>query len=162
MNWADIIILLIVLVSVGISVMRGFVREVLSLVAWVAAFWVAAAFAHPASGWLAPYIELETVRLVVAFVGVMILTLLAAGLVNLAIAKLLASAGLSGTDRLLGAVFGLARGVAVVMVAVLLAGLTSVPTADWWGESRTLAVCEAAAIHVITWLPPDLAKNFSF
>lgn len=162
MNWADIAILVVIMVSLVISVMRGFVREVLSLVAWIAAFWVAAALATPASVLLEPHIEIETLRVVVAFIVVMIVTLIVAGLVNLAIGKLLASAGLSGTDRLLGAVFGIARGAAIVGIAVLLAGLTPLPGQPWWAESRILVPFENAALYVLRWLPPDLAKNFSF
>lgn len=162
MNWADILILLVVVVSIVISLVRGFVREVLSLVAWVAAFWVAAAFAAPVSVLLEPYIDIATLRMVIAFIAAMIVTLIAAGLVNLVIAKLISHTGLSGTDRMLGALFGAARGAAIVGIAVLLAGLTPLPAQPWWAQSRAIAPFENAAIYVLRWLPPDLAKNFSF
>ena len=162
MNWADIAILATLLISVVVSILRGFVKEVLSLVAWVAAFWVAATFAAPASGLLEPYIQIPTARVVLAFVAVLLATLIAAGLVNYLIGKLVEGTGLSGTDRLLGAIFGFARGAAVVSIVVLLGGLTTLPAEPWWREARTIAPFEAVAIHVLDWLPPDLARNFSF
>ncbi|MEQ8233006.1 MAG: CvpA family protein [Gammaproteobacteria bacterium] len=162
MNWADIAILAVILISVVVSVLRGFVKEVLSLAAWVLAFWAAANFAAPVSAVLEPHIALPTARLVVAFVAVLIAALVAVGLVNFLVGKLLEGTGLSGTDRLLGAVFGFARGAAVVVIAVLLAGLTALPAEPWWREARTIAPFQAAALRVLDWLPPDLAKNFSF
>ncbi|MEQ8660084.1 MAG: CvpA family protein [Gammaproteobacteria bacterium] len=162
MNWADIAILAVILISVLVSILRGFVKEVLSLVAWIVAFWAAATFAAPASTLLEPYVALPTARLVIGFVAVLVAALLAVGLINFVIGKLLEGAGLSGTDRLLGAVFGFARGAAVVVIAVLLAGLTALPAEPWWREARIIAPFEAAALRVLEWLPPDLARNFSF
>ena len=155
MNWADITIACIILISVLISVFRGFVREVLSLLAWVAAFWVASTFGASASVLLEPYI-------VLAFIGVLILTLMAAGLVNHLISQFMEKTGLSGTDRMLGALFGLARGAAIVIIAVLAAGLTTIPGEAWWQTSQLLAPFETAALYVLNWIPPDLAKYFSF
>lgn len=162
MNWADITIACIILISVLISVFRGFVREVLSLLAWVAAFWVASTFGASASVLLEPYITIPTARIVLAFIGVLILTLMAAGLVNHLISQFMEKTGLSGTDRMLGALFGLARGAAIVIIAVLAAGLTTIPGKAWWQTSQLLAPFETAALYVLKWIPPDLAKYFSF
>lgn len=162
MNFADIGIIAIIGISVLVSIFRGFVREILSLVAWVAAFWVAAKFAVPASELLEPWLKMPTARIVLAFIGILIVTLLVAGVINYLIAKLLDKTGLSGTDRLLGAVFGLARGAAIVIIAVLGAGLTPITGEDWWAASPTLAPFETAAVHVVNWMPADLAKHFSF
>ncbi|MGB1883221.1 MAG: CvpA family protein, partial [Gammaproteobacteria bacterium] len=82
MNWVDGAVIGIVLISVLVSVLRGFVREVLSLLAWIAAFWVASAYAVPASELLAPYVTIESARVVLAFVGVLIVTLIAVGIIN--------------------------------------------------------------------------------
>ena len=162
MNLADATILLIILVSVLVSVMRGFVKEILSLVAWVAAFWAAATFAVPVSTALEPHIDIPTLRIVLAFVGVMVVTLIVVGLINYLIARLLESTGLSGTDRMLGALFGFARGAAVVIVAVLVGGLTAAPAKSWWQESQAIVPFEIAAVHVLRYLPPEFSKHFSF
>lgn len=162
MNWVDLAIAGIIGLSVLVSVFRGFVREVLSLLAWVAAFWVATALARPASALLEPYLSVPTARIIVAYIGVMIVTLIAAGLVNYVIGQLLDKAGLSGTDRLLGALFGLARGAVVVLVAVLGAGLTTAPGAHWWQDATALPPFERAALVVIGYMPPDLGKHFSY
>lgn len=162
MNWADITIIVIILVSTVISLFRGFVREVLSLVAWVVAFWAAATFAEPASGLLDPYVTVPTARTVLAFIGVLIAALILGGLVNHLIGLLIDKTGLTGTDRLLGGVFGVARGVAIVAIVVLVAGLTELPAAPWWQASQALGPFETAALRIVNWLPPDLAKHFSY
>ncbi len=162
MNWVDGAVIGIVLISVLVSVLRGFVREVLSLLAWIAAFWVASAYAVPASELLAPYVTIESARVVLAFVGVLIVTLIAVGIINHLIGTLLDKTGLSGTDRLLGAVFGLARGAAIVLVLVLFGGLTKFPADPWWQEAQSLPPFETAALHVISVMPSDLARYFSY
>jgi membrane protein required for colicin V production len=111
---------------------------------------------------LEPHVAGPTARLVIAFVAVLVATLIGVGLVNFLIGKLLESTGLSGTDRLLGALFGFARGAAIVGIVVLLAGLTPLPTQPWWQEARTIAPFETAALYALNWLPPELAGNFAF
>jgi membrane protein required for colicin V production len=125
MNWVDIAIVAIVLISAIISLFRGFVREILSLVVWVAALWAAASFARAGAALLEPYTSIETVRLVAGFVGVLVLALLAGGIVNYVLGRLLEKTGLSGPDRLLGVIFGMLRGVAIVAAIVFVAGLTA-------------------------------------
>ena len=162
MNWVDGAVIGIVLISVLVSVLRGFVREVLSLLAWIVAFWVASAYAVPVSELLASYVTIESARVVLAFVGVLIVTLIAVGIINHLIGTLLDKTGLSGTDRLLGAVFGLARGAAIVLVLVLFGGLTKFPADPWWQEAQSLPPFETAALHVISVMPSDLARYFSY
>lgn len=162
MNWADICIIGVIAISVLISIFRGFVREILSLVAWVAAFWVAAKLALPASDLLEPYLSVPTARVVLAFIGVLVAALLAGGIINHLIGKLIDKTGLSGTDRMLGAVFGLARGAAIIGLVVLAAGLTPVTGELWWQNARTIVPFERAALMIVQWMPPDLAKHFSY
>ena len=100
--------------------------------------------------------------IVLAFIGVLVVALVLSGLVNTLIGRLIEKTGLSGTDRMLGGIFGLLRGVAIVAVVVLIAGLTRIPGASWWQQSQLIAPFETAALQIVDYLPPDLAKNFSY
>jgi len=72
------------------------------------------------------------------------------------------SSGLSGTDRVLGIVFGIARGALVVGVLVLVAGLTPLPQDPWWEQSVLLGRFEAMALWLRSYLPPEVAAYFTF
>ena len=162
MSWPDIAILAIIGISAVISLFRGFVREVLSLAAWVVAFWVAFTFTEQFAKLLEAYIALPSMRSLAAFIVLLIGTLFAIGIVNYLIGKIIDSTGLSGTDRVLGVVFGVVRGVAVVGILVLLAGATPAPQDPWWKESLFLGHFQRLAEYSLQYLPPDFAKHFSY
>lgn len=162
MNWADIAILIIVLLSSLISILRGFVREALSLTGLVIAFWVAFTFSEALSAYLADHIEIPSIRVAVAFAALFIVTLILAAIVNYFAGQLVKKSGLSGSDRMLGIVFGVIRGVAVVAVLVLLAGLTALPQDPWWNESLFMTHFQELAIWLRGFLPPDIAGNFVY
>lgn len=162
MMWADIAIVVIVAVSALVSVVRGFLREVLSLAAWVIALWVAFAFSDTASVWFAGAVPAPSMRALFAFLSLFVGSLLAVGVVNWVIGRLMEKTGLSGTDRLLGLVFGIARGLAVVAVLVLVAGLLHVTDAPWWQESMLLPPFETFARWVVGMMPADLAGHFRY
>ncbi|MFW5909136.1 MAG: CvpA family protein [Thiohalospira sp.] len=162
MIWADYAILLVVAVSAFISVARGFVRESISLAAWVLAFWVALSFAEPLSVWLTGYISLPSARLSVAFLILFITTLILGGLVNNLMGQLVHRTGLTGTDRAVGILFGVGRGVVLAAVLLFLAGLTPLPEDAWWSESLFIDHLEPALHWMRDWLPPDLADHFRF
>ncbi|HYY15797.1 MAG TPA: CvpA family protein, partial [Gammaproteobacteria bacterium] len=138
MNWADYIILAIILLSALLSVGRGFVREVLSLLGWVAALWVSISFSPALSERLYSVVSVPSMRRVLGFLTLFIATLLLAAGVNYLITKLIIKKGLSSTDRALGILFGMARGIAIVAIMVLMAGLTPLPQDPWWKESLLL------------------------
>ena len=162
MNWADIAILSIIGISALLSLFRGFVREVLSLAAWVAAFWVAFAFTERGAGYLTDYISIPSARYVAAFVVLLVASLFVIGILNHLVAKLIDKTGLTGTDRMLGMVFGIVRGVAIVGVIVFLAGLTPVPRDPWWSESILMGHFQELALIAISFLPPDWMSHFSY
>ncbi len=162
MTWIDYAVLAIIGVSVLFSVIHGFVRELLSLASWVSAFLVAQYFAAQVAALLPAAVPNESLRLLAGFLAVFLLVLLAATLLAIAISSLIKRAGLGAADRLLGAVFGLVRGVAVVMVIVLLAGLTALPTTPAWRQAMTSAPLEALANTVKVWLPSDLSKHINY
>lgn len=135
MNWLDLVCLGVIAVSAMISLVRGFVREVLSVVVWVAAFWLSLRYAQTLAVYGQAYIDSPTIRLVAAFAALFILTLLVGALVNYLAGVLVGRTGLSGTDRALGVVFGGLRGVLILGVLVLAAGLTALPRETWWRSS---------------------------
>ncbi len=136
MNWADIAILGIVLLSSLISLKRGFVKEALSLAGLVAAFIIAMLFGGSLAALFVDSIPSADTRKVVAFAILFISTLVVAGLANYLIGELVKMTGLSGTDRLLGTIFGLIRGVLVVIVILLLlSALVPLDQEDWWQQS---------------------------
>lgn len=161
LNWADLFILTVVGISALLSVLRGLVKEVLSLVGWIAACWIAFRWSGPAGLVLAGTLGVSpSVRTAIGFVALLVAVLFAFGLLNFLIGKLLASTGLSATDRMLGVLFGIARGVAIITVVVMFAGLTSLPRDPWWRQSLFLPRLEPAARWAIGRLPAEFAKHF--
>lgn len=162
MLWVDYLIIGIVLVSAVIGLFRGFIKEVISVVTWIVAFFVALYFTVPASGLLENSISTPSLRKAVAGAVLFVGVLLAGGIINFLIGKLVLKSGLAGTDRTLGGVFGLVRGGAVVLLLMLLAALTPMPKDPWWRESTIIPHMEPYAIQVRNLLPPDVAKHFEF
>jgi len=130
----DIIILGVVLISAVIGLVRGLLKEVLSLASWVAAFILALYFAPPVADRLAGQLADESVRLVVAFIAVFLVTLIAGGIVQWLASLLVKGTGLSGTDRFLGFLFGSARGILACIVA-LIALRQFAAAGQWWDGS---------------------------
>jgi membrane protein required for colicin V production len=134
---ADIIILIIVLLSAVIGLIRGLFRELLSLLVWFAAVALALYFSSPLGDALAGQIEDESVRTVVAFFIIFLTTLIAGGIVQVLVKQLISSTGLTGTDRFLGFLFGSARGVLVCIVGLIALKAFEIE-AEWWTESRII------------------------
>ncbi len=162
MNWVDYLIIGIILISAGISVVRGFIKEVLSLVSWAVALWVAVMFYAHLASLLTSYIDTATLRFFIAFIILFIVTLILGALVNHLISQLVEKTGLSGTDRALGVMFGILRGVAIVTILVLVAGVTPMPSDNWWQDSLLLQHFEDLAVWVKQLLPADVADHVNF
>lgn len=162
MNWADWAILGIFAISVLVSLLRGFVREAMSLAVWVLAFWAAFTFAEPGAGWLERFVDLPSARLTLAFALIFLLALGLGGLVTYLVGQLVDKTGMTGTDRMVGMVFGAVRGVALVTVVVMLAGLTPFPRDPWWQESRLLPFFERASLWASRYLPETLGSQIGY
>ena len=158
----DYSVLLIVGVSILISVMRGLVREALALAGWVAAFWLAASYTVLLAPLLPDAIPDETLRMLAAFVALFLGTLLIATLLTIALSELVKKLGLGAVDRGLGALFGLARGLLIMLVLVLLGGLTPLPHHGFWRNAMLSAPFEAFVAVVRPWLPEQLAKRINY
>jgi membrane protein required for colicin V production len=139
LNAADWAILTVIGLSMILSLMRGFIREALSLVGWVLAFLVAMVFAERLAYLLAGSIQDPTGRHIVAFAVLFVLTLIVVALLAKLLQSLVEFAGLGGLDRLLGMAFGFARGVFVLLAAVtILRPALQLEQYEWWRQSRLL------------------------
>jgi len=136
--YADYAVLGIIAISILVGVVRGFIKEALSLVVWAAAFLVAFQYSGALAALLEYKIELPSARTALAFSGLFLGVLLIGGLLTFLVGKLVEKTGLSGTDRLLGGVFGSIRGLFLVIAMMLVAGLTPVPQDPWWQSSRAI------------------------
>ena len=162
MNAADIAILLILTVSSLLSLMRGLVREILSLVSWVLAVWVAFRFCGEAGGLLSSLMAEGPLRTGVSFLALLIGTLIVLGLIGTLLARAVAASGLGSTDKVLGMWFGFLRGLAILVVLVLLAGLTPLPQQEWWHSSLLLPRLVPLAQWAISFMPPPFAGYFGY
>ena len=162
MTVIDIVVLAIVGISVVLGVFRGLVREVLALVAWVAAFLLANLLAPDAAHLLPRAMASEEIRLLVSFVVLFIVVLVALSVLAVLASKVVKVVGLGPADRAVGGVFGLARGLLVVLILALLAGLTTLPRQAAWREAALRGPLEASAEYVRGWLPADLSKRIKY
>jgi membrane protein required for colicin V production len=162
MTVIDIAVLVIVGISVLIGVLRGLVREVLALVAWVGAFLLANLLAPDAAKLLPQTMASEEILLLVSFVVVFIVALVGLSVLAIIGSKVVKVVGLGPADRVVGGFFGLTRGVLIVMILVLLAGLTSLPRQPMWRNAALSGPLEACAGYVKGWLPADLSKRIKY
>lgn len=159
MIWIDFVLLGIVALSVLLGLWRGFVREALSLIAWVSAFWVGMRFSPMVAVGFSDYISLAPLRTGLAFAALFLATLVIVGLINWLIVRLVRAAGFGFADRLAGMVFGAGRGVVLVSVAVLLAGMTVITEEPWWRDSIMVGYCQEFAGWFGTFIPADMADS---
>lgn len=158
----DYAILAIVGLSVFLSIMRGFIREVLALVGWVAAFMVARIYTLELAPLLPQAIPSEALRFLAAFIILFLATLLVCSLLAIALAQLFKNIGLNWVDRSLGALFGILRGLLVVATLVFLAGFTNLPKDARWRTAMFSAPLEALVLSAMPWFPQDIAKHVKY
>lgn len=160
--WVDYAILAIMAVSALVSLVRGFVKEGISLLGWIAAFWLAITFTADVATLLEPHISVPSLRQGVAFAALFVAALLASGLAIYLVGMLAEKTGLSGTDRILGVLFGLGRGAVIVALLVLLAGFTELPRDPWWHQSVFIPHFHALAEQIQSLLPQEVSQQFQF
>ena len=158
----DYVVLLILAASIVISVLRGLVKEVLSLAGWLVAFIVANRYGADLAALLPALIPAGTTRLVCGFAILFIGTLMLSALVNVAIAHIIRASGLQIVDRGLGGLFGFARGVVIVMTVMILAGMTDLPRQPVWRDALLSGVAESAVRTIKPWLPDAWAERVNF
>jgi membrane protein required for colicin V production len=160
--WIDVVILALIALSAILSLFRGFVREAVALATWLIALWVAMAFYEDLAAILSQWISVPSAQKITAFAVLFISVLLLGAIVNYLAGKVVDKTGLTGTDKLLGIVFGVARGGVIVAILVLLAGLTPLPQDPWWQDSQFLGYFQELAMWLRSYLPDDIADSISY
>jgi len=162
MTGLDWIIVLILVASVFRSLMRGLVEEVFSLAAWIVAF-IGAKWGAVVVGPILP-IGVESERMhyfagfAVVFLAMMIIVFVTGHMVKNSVEAV----GLKSVDKVIGGVFGLLRGLVILVGLTLAAGLTQLPKTDFWRQSSLSHALEIMAIQIKPLLPERLSKYISF
>jgi membrane protein required for colicin V production len=138
---------------------RGLLAEIFGLIGWVAAFFVASHYVER----LVPYIPADwpggaLTQWLLAFAAIAVGVVIVAGIGSAVIARLVAASGLDGVDRSLGLMFGIVRGVLLVLVLVVLAGLTELPKKDFWRDALLRPYAEQGVHKLKPLLPEALAR----
>ena len=157
MNQFDYLILAIIGFSGLLGLFRGLIKELMSLVAYIVAATAAVWWGPQASLWIEGWVANPLVRSAVAYLIVFILALLGVGLINMALSALIERTGLSTADHGFGMMFGLLRGIVLVLVLVTVAGYTQMPTESWWLESSLVKNAIHLIMRIKLYLPPDIA-----
>ena len=174
-TWIDIIIVVVFLISTTIALLRGFVREAISIATWIAAIWLALRYSEQVSFLLPGAIDsanfslgeesgqVSNLRVGVAFVLIMVGTLIFGALINFVLSQVMKTQILRGVDRIMGMFFGLARASVIITILVMTAAaFTALPESTTWKMSRLIKPFEYAAIWVVKQLPERYAHRFKF
>ncbi len=162
MIWIDYTILGLILISSIIGLFRGLVREAFSLIIWVFAIWVGLTFSRQFSSFLENVISIPSARIAVAFSILFIVTLILGAIISFLLGELVKKTGLTGSDRFAGMIFGVVRGMIVVAMVVMLAGLTPLPEDSWWKESVLIPPFQSLAVWLRDHIPSGLAGYVSY
>jgi membrane protein required for colicin V production len=160
MTVVDVVVIFVICLSALFSLIRGFVKESISLATWIIAIWLAATFAPKLAAALPSGIESEAVRQAVGFGILFVLTLIVGAIVNTLVNQVVKKTGLSGADRVFGVAFGILRGALIIMVFVVIGGMTPLPDSEWWQSSTLLQWFESAVIVIQDYIPEDLNLSY--
>lgn len=139
MSTIDWLIIAVVILSTLLSLKRGFVKEVLSLLTWVVAFVVSVKFSDQMQGLLIEQVQNDQIRYIVSFVSLFVASLVVGALVSYLLGSLIQVTGLSSTDRVLGMLFGFARGSLIVVAFVSLLSLSpAIEETAFWKTSQLI------------------------
>lgn len=160
MTGFDYAVIGILLASMLLGLWRGLVYEVLSLLGWPLAFMLSWKFA----GAIAPLLPVseDAARIALAYVLVFVVTLMVWGMLVWLFAKLAKAAGLGVLDSMLGGLFGLLRGIMVILILVGLAGMSSLPEQAFWRDAKFSRFAEDVALLAKTGLPDNIARRIRY
>lgn len=159
LNWVDYAIVGLIGLSVIISLFRGFIKESISIATWGMAIWLSLLYSEFVAGLLSGHLESEPLRHLVAFASIFIVILILGATLNFFVGALVKSTGFGGTDRILGVLFGLARGVLMTSLLLLVVSLTSLQGQSWWKKSTLIPEFKPVMAWIDHYLPENL-KHF--
>lgn len=162
MIWIDYTFLGLILISSVIGFFRGFIREAFSLLVWMIAIWVGLTFSREFSSLLETVISYPSARIAASFAILFFVTLILGALISYLLGELVRKTGLTGTDRFIGMIFGIARGLVVVAIMVMLAGLTPLPEDSWWKQSELIPPFQALAVWLRDHIPSGMAGYVNY
>lgn len=162
MNWTDLSILAVIVLSASLSLLEGFVREALSLLAWLLSLGSTLAFVNGLERLLIGFIPFVDLRLCIALISLFVSTLFVLSLVNYLIIRSIEPIRLTRWERALGIPLGAARGAILIVLLVLLAGLSQIPAMNGWQQSQYVNYFEQIAIVLRHQLPAEIAVQFNF
>ena len=160
MTVVDVVVIFVIFLSALFSLIRGFVKEAISLATWIIAIWLAATFAPKLAAVLPNSIESEAVRQALGFGVLFVLTLIVGAIVNTLVNQVVKKTGLSSADRIFGVAFGILRGALIIIVFVVIGGMTPLPDAEWWQSSILLQWFESTAMVIQEYIPQDLNLSY--
>lgn len=157
-NWFDWVVVTIIGVSTLYGLFRGFIKEAVTVTAWALAAWLAYFYADPLSLYIMPQIETDSMRIAIMVLAMFVAVLTCSSMIRTGIRYVINKVGLSGLDYLLGAMFGIVRGVALtmlLMIALMNLGFSHDP---WWKNSHMVKkighIMEGLSVHL-----PDGTKD---
>ncbi len=160
-NWVDYSIIGCIVISATIGLVRGFVREAISMVTWVCAIALGLLYCERVSS-LFSSISVQGIRLLLAFLLLVLATLIIGGLLNFLLTRLVALTGLGATDRLIGMLFGILRGGVIISVLILMMEIPLLQhwkTDPAWLNARLVPTFHSMAHWIKSMLPPDLIEK---
>lgn len=161
-TWFDYLVLAVIALSSLLGLWRGLVSEALALLAWVAAFLAAKLFGNTAAGIIGGLMHDPALRQIAGFAAVFLATLLLFAVARLLLSTLLRAIGLGMLDRMLGMIFGIGRGVLLVLVLVMVGGMTDLPREQAWRDAALAPPLETAVVALKPWLPQALAQRIHY
>ena len=158
----DYIVFTIIGLSIVVSMMRGAIKEMLAIFGWVAAFYVAKAYSPLLALQLPQGIPTEALKTLAAFLILLIAMLFISSVLSIAVSRIVSKVRLGWLNRFLGVVFGFMKGLLIVCVLVLLAGLTSLPKEKMWTDAMLSSPLEMMVKAALPWLPDSVTKHVKF
>ena len=156
MNWFDLAIIGVIFIFLIVGLIRGLIKEVLSLVSWILSFWLAFTFAESTSAYFEPYLDSPLLRVIAAFAVLFVLSMLFLSAIGYLLHKILAVSGIRGIDRILGGLFGAAKGLVIIAALMLFAQETVLPEEDWWQKSMLTPHFQPLVEVIRSALPADI------
>jgi membrane protein required for colicin V production len=144
-SWIDVLIVAVCVGSAGFGYWRGFAKEALSVATWLAAIWLAWRFTWIVEPLLGDWVVAPELKIWAARALIFILIMIAGGIVAWLVRELVRATGLSGTDRVLGSLFGLGRGALIVGLAVIVLDYAELSSDPWWQEAKLKTASDRVA-----------------